>query len=414
MLRRMNPIWVYIVISAGITLANTTIFTALAVYYIETVGMNPLQLVLVGTVLEGTILLCELPTGVVADTYSRRLSVIVGMFVLSAAYWLEGSLPFFLGILLAEAVRGVGETFLSGALDAWLADEVGEAQLGAAYLRASQISRVVGLFALGLSVVLASISVRLPIYAAASVYLLLGVFLVLAMTERGFTPQPATNRNPLHAMRATLRDGTMVVRGRPLLIALLVISVFGGAASEGFDRLNEAHLLQTIGLPSLGTRSPVAWFALIAALGELLGFLFVGGLQRRLETLSQDSRRTAQTLFYLHGASLLATLLFALAGNLLLAIMALLLRAVLGALAGPLLSTWTAQQIDPQVRATVLSLRSLSDATGQTLGGPGVGAIGLRSLRAALVAAALLMLPALPLFARAARNPAKAPAAVAE
>ncbi|NJM08026.1 hypothetical protein HC891_20305 [Candidatus Gracilibacteria bacterium] len=81
-----------------------------------------------------------------------------------------------------------------------------------------------------------------------------------------------------------------------------------------------------------------------------------------------------------------------------------MLRAVLSALAGPLYNAWTIQQIDPQVRATVLSLRSLSDATGQTLGGPGVGALGLRSLRIALVASALLMLPALPLFARAGRN----------
>jgi hypothetical protein len=41
-------------------------------------GLNPLQLVLVGTVLEATAFLAEIPTGVLADVYSRRWSVIVG------------------------------------------------------------------------------------------------------------------------------------------------------------------------------------------------------------------------------------------------------------------------------------------------------------------------------------------------
>ena len=78
---RLDAYRLYLIMGAAGSLFGSMIFTGLTVYYVQTVGMNPLQLVLVGTVLEATVLLCEVPTGVLADTYSRRLSVIIG-FVL--------------------------------------------------------------------------------------------------------------------------------------------------------------------------------------------------------------------------------------------------------------------------------------------------------------------------------------------
>ena len=86
----------------------------------------------------------EVPTGIVADVFSRRLSIILGRLLLAVAFVFEGSVPVFAAILLAEVVRVVGETFLSGASQAWLAGEVGEARVGAIFLRAAQLRRVAG------------------------------------------------------------------------------------------------------------------------------------------------------------------------------------------------------------------------------------------------------------------------------
>ena len=147
---------IYLILSGGTQLANTMIFTVLAVYYVTMIGMNPLQLVLVGTVLEATIFLFEIPTGVVADTFSRRLSVIIGMFVLGVAFVLEGSIPLVVTVMLAEAIRGVGETFISGAREAWITDEVGEEQIARVFLRATQVRQVAALLGIGASVSLAS------------------------------------------------------------------------------------------------------------------------------------------------------------------------------------------------------------------------------------------------------------------
>ncbi len=67
-------------------------------------------------------------------------------------------------------------------------------------------------------------------------------------------------------------------------------------------------------------------------------------------------------------------------------------------------NTWLVRQIDPRVRATVLSMRGLLNALGQAGIGPAIGAVGNRSLRAALVIAGLLITPTLVLYARALRH----------
>ena len=58
------------------------------VYHLEVVGLGPFQLVLVGTVLETSCFLFEVPTGVVADLYSRRRSVLIGIFLYGAGFLL--------------------------------------------------------------------------------------------------------------------------------------------------------------------------------------------------------------------------------------------------------------------------------------------------------------------------------------
>jgi DHA3 family tetracycline resistance protein-like MFS transporter len=101
---------------------RTMYWTAAVYFYISVVGLDPFRLVLVGTALEIVILLGEVPTGVVADVYSRRLSVIVGVALMGLGFALDGWLAAFWATLLAQLVWGLGATFTSGAAAAtWAA-----------------------------------------------------------------------------------------------------------------------------------------------------------------------------------------------------------------------------------------------------------------------------------------------------
>lgn len=408
--RAVHVYWFY---DGALSFAGALHAATLALYYIQMVGMNPLQLVLVGTVLEGTILLFEIPTGVVADTYGRRRSVIIGTLIIGAAFLLEGARPLVWLVLLAEAIRGFGWTFLSGALDAWLADEAGEQALGAVYLRSGQIARLCSLAGIGVGVALTQISLAAPVLAGGVVYLLAAVGLIWRMPETQFRPLPRSQKRAWDDLRATLRGGAAVLRARPVLLTLLLVNLIGGAASEGFDRLWEAYLLTGLGLPQIGSLSAPAWFGLINAAGLLLTLAITELLLKRLERLSQAQPALAAVLAVSNLLAAGLTLGFALAGSFWAALGLVLLRSAVMAIYNPLYSTWLARNIDPQVRATVISITSQSNALGQVAGGPWVGALAeSRSLRAALSVAAVLLTPASLLFAaiRNRREPAAQPA----
>ncbi|MFN8564067.1 MAG: hypothetical protein U0703_21170 [Anaerolineae bacterium] len=116
--RRFDALPIYLMLEGASALVIQLVVTIYVVYYAQTVGLDALQIVLIGTAFEGTIFLFEIPTGVVADVYSRRLSVIVGVALTGVALLVEGLIPQFGAILLAEVVAGIGATFMSGATEA--------------------------------------------------------------------------------------------------------------------------------------------------------------------------------------------------------------------------------------------------------------------------------------------------------
>src|SRR5207247_6792766 len=70
-------------------------FIVTAVYFVREVDMSPLQLVLVGTVMVVAVFLFEVPTGAIADTYGRRLSLVIAFGVQGAAVVVVCSVPSF-------------------------------------------------------------------------------------------------------------------------------------------------------------------------------------------------------------------------------------------------------------------------------------------------------------------------------
>ena len=114
---------IYLGIRGSFAFFFTLWATVAAVYRIEVVHLDPLRLVLLGTALEVAVFLFEVPTGVFADTYGRRRSVITGCILMGCGFALEGAIPEFIAVLAAQAIWGVGYTFISGALEAWIADE---------------------------------------------------------------------------------------------------------------------------------------------------------------------------------------------------------------------------------------------------------------------------------------------------
>ncbi len=391
-MRNRNAAFYYLFLQGFSTLAFTLITIVNLIYQVETVHLNALQLVLVGTVLEASAFLFEIPTGIVADLYSRRLSVLIGLVLIGLGFTLEGLIPFFWAVAATQVIWGIGFTFTSGAQEAWLADEIGEERMSPILLRAEQISQLCMLLAIPLSVGLALIQINLPIVIGGLLHILLAIFLFFTMPEDGFHPLPREEREGWRQMGQTLREGIKAVRFHPVLLTLFLATAFAGMSSEGYDRLWTKHMLDTIHLPALWHLPVVMWFGIISMVTALLSILAMEIIQRRVDTL----KHAAWTLLLLDSARMVTIGVFALAGQFGLAVAAVLATSLVRTIRQPIYTSWLNQRLDSNVRATINSLASQVDALGQIIGGPFIGLIAtIGSLRGALVATALVLLPTL-------------------
>ena len=392
----------YLLLSGIQSFALTMAFTINLVYQVQQVGLNPLQLVLIGTCLELTAFLTEIPTGIVADVYSRRLSVILGFICLGAGFIVEGAFPLFEALLIAQVVMGVGYTFLSGAKQAWIVDEIGQARAAPAFLRSSQVAQVSGFVAIFVSVALASISLQITIVCAGLLLLVLALLLILVMPEQGFQRATQQDRETWSALYSTFRAGLSLIRGHRLLLLIMIATVIHGAFSEGFDRLWTAHLLQNFSLPALGNLDDVVWFGIISAVGTPFSLLATELIRRRVDVTS--SRAVAMTLLVVYAVMIVSVLSFGLGGSFLMVLIGLWLTGALRQVRNPLMEAWINQHTESDVRATVLSIQGQADAFGQIAGGPAVGLIGLLlSIRIAISISALMLVPILSVLRRTLR-----------
>ena len=360
-----------------------------------------MQLVLVGTLLEVTCFLGEIPTGIVADLYSRRLSVLIGLVLIGTGIVLQGALPVFWAVLLAQIVWGIGYTFTSGATEAWITDEIGEGNVQPVFTRAEQLGLAMtftGTIAAG---GLGIVDLRLPIVLAGIGYVVLAGVLVLVMPEGNFHRTPRDEWETFAHMRRSFTDGLAQVHRRPVVRSFFLISLLVGLSSEVFDRLWAARLIEEFTFPSVfGTDSSAVWFALIVLIGTLVSLL-VSLVVNRVGTKTVNDLHPNALLAVLVLIQVAGVLGLALLGNLWLALAAIWVRDAARVVAYPIQAAWLNRNVDSRSRATVLSMNSQTDALGQVVGGPPLGALATRtSIPVALIVSAGILAPAAAIYAR--------------
>jgi len=385
-------------------------WVVMSVYLVSELDLSPLQLVLMGTAMETAVFLFEIPTGVVADTYSRRLSLIIGYLGMGLTWTLVGvfSAPWL--IIALWGLWGLSHTFTSGAYEAWITDEVGVDRVGRLFLVGARIWYVGAVLGLILQVAIGIFSLRSGVIVGGAITIACGLLCIFLMPETGFRRRPRAERgSALAEMRTTAAGGVRFAWAAPVIMLLVGVQLFMGMSAEAFDRLKEAHFLRDVGLPAVGDLDPVVWFGIFWLVGMILGFLATGWLIKRFER--HGRRFVTSALVVLTAIEMVTMLVFALTGAVWLAIAALLGVFFARDLASPLYTIWLNSQItDSSVRATVLSISGQANAIGQAGGGPALGAIGnVWGIRAALALGAAVVAPALALYGRAIAHEGREP-----
>lgn len=417
----VSPYRVYLVLECGMSFLLGISYATITVYWVTAGRLNPMQLVLLGTGLELSYFLFQLPTGALADLVSRRLCTLAGLFVIGLALIGEGLSAGFANLLAAQAVLGLGAALNNGAQEAWvaseLADDVGDDRMTGVYLRATQLGLVATVAGSLLAGALALAGLQVPLLIGGSGVCVLALGAAVVMPERNFQPVGGSGSTPGHAGRrdlalvagqargllvGQLRATRRAVVAVPGLVLLLIMTLFAGLWSESFDRLWGAFLLRDIAFPHVGL-PPAEWFSLFACAAALLGLGATELVRRRTERLGPDS--VAGGLLAVTVAIALAVVTMATASVFGVVVAGYLAVAVLRPVLDPLLSGWLVSRIDQAVRATALSAKDMCDSAGQIAGGPVIGLIGtLASLRIALLAGAAALAPAVACVAAASRR----------
>ncbi len=397
MVNKLSAYKTYLLFSAITAMCFSLVATVMIVYHIEIVHLNPLQLMLVGTTLELACFIFEIPTGIVADVYSRKLSIVIGGVLTGVGFILEGSISSFVFVLVAQIVWGLGSTFISGSLEAWIAEEEKNKDLDEIYIKGAQAGQIGAFIGIVLSTVIANFSVRLPIIVSGVLFIILALFLWLYMPENNFKPSAPGDLNTFKKMVYTFKSGLKFVKSKSIIMILLAVTLFYGLSSEGYDRLSNAHFLQDTTLPKLGNLSSVTWFGIFGILGMILSFIVMHFMAKNLK--NEDNRKNGKLLLCINILYISSMLIFALTRNFSLMLIAYLATNTFRIINEPIFSAWLNGHIDDNSRATVLSINGQMNSLGQILGGPIIGIIATNiSVSIGIVCTSLLVAPVLVLY----------------
>jgi MFS transporter, DHA3 family, tetracycline resistance protein len=414
----IDPKHLYIGIEVAESFFVAITYTTAVVYRVTSGHLNALQLILLGTMLELSYFVVQLPTGILADIASRKLCVIAGRFLVAAGFLMQGFSPGFRVQLIAQIPVGIGAALTFGAQQAWLADEAGETELTPVFLRATQFGLVGVIAGSILSGVLASLGLDVPFLVGGALTGALALALLFVMPETNLRP-PAravsagtVTRQAWATLAGQVRQTHRAMVVVPGLVLLLGMLFCVGMWNESFDRLWGAYLLKDIKFPHPFGLGTVLWFSVLggvemgsvlAVATALLGLAATEWATRRTNRLGPAS--VVSTLLALTIATAVGVVGMAASRTFAFAIVAYLAVVTMRPLFSPLVTGWVVGRVDSSVRATALSATDMFDSGGQIVGGPIVGVIGvLATIRIALVAGAVALAPAAGLLVAATRK----------
>jgi DHA3 family tetracycline resistance protein-like MFS transporter len=399
MIKKISAYKIYLLYSGITALLFSLVTTVMIVYHIENVHMNPLQLILVGTVLEAVCFIFEIPTGIVADVYSRKLSIIIGLILIGIGFTIEGSIPIFSAVIISQVVWGIGSTFTSGSVDAWIAEEENKnVDFNQIYLRAAQAGQIGSVIGIILATILGNFSVRIPILLSGVLFVVFALFLVLFMPENSFRPCAPEDINTYEKMVYTMKRSVGFIKSKPTISLLLLVTLFYGLSSEGYDRLSTAHFLRDTTLPKLWNLQPVTWFGIFGIAGMVLSAISMQFIIKRLRANSKI--RSAVILLITNTLSIMSMAVFALTRDFSIMLIAYLSTNMFRSVNEPILNAWINRHIDDNARATILSTNGQINSLGQIIGGPFIGVLAANiSVSFGIACTAILLTPVIVLYA---------------
>ena len=384
---------------AGLHSLAASLIWGVHTLFLVAAGLTLAEVFLVHAATAAAVVVFEVPTGVVADARGRRASVaasaaflFAGTLLYLLASWSDGGVVLF---GLGAVALGIGNTFYSGAAEAWLVDALERAghrgSLTGVLARGQLITGATSLVGTLAGGFLGALELAVPFMARAVLLVLVAAMALRWMEEPVRAPEP-TKAGGWAEMTRLARASVVFGWRRPTVQLLLLV----GFVQYGF--LTWAYQAWPPWfLDLLGRDTP--WVAGVVSALVTLAAMAGNACVDRLARNPDEGRSSGLVAAGLLSAAAVMT---GLAGSFIGALAGLLLVSALHGMVGPLVQSALHRELTAEHRATVVSFDSLLRNAGATLGQSGLGFWANGSgIAAGYVLGGLLSTLALPLWARA-------------
>ena len=397
---------VYLTLTLGNTLAASFIWGINTLFLLDA-GLSNLEAFAANAFFTAGMVLFEVPTGVVADVWGRRVSYLLGTLTLAGStflYWLLWvmSAPFWPWAIVSMLL-GLGFTFFSGAVEAWLVDALHYAQYEGTLEAVMGKGQMVGGAAMLGGSVLGGViaqATNLGVPFLMRVGVLAAMFFVAGrmMKDLGFTPEPSAH--PLQDVKKLFHESVDYgLRNPPVRWMMLAAPFASGVGIYTFYAL-QPYLLELWG-------NPKAYSVAGLAAAIVAGAQIVGGYLAPFFRKLFRKRTSALILATFATAGVLAAL--GLTNSFWVALVLLTFWAMIFAAEMPIRQAYLNDMIPSRQRATVLSFDSLMGSSGGVVIQPVLGKVAdVYSYSTSLVTGALIQLAAAPFLLRSRQEGAPA------
>ena len=189
-------------------------------------------------------LIFEIPTGVVADKYSRKISTIIGLILFEGYLILTYVGNNIIVLVIAAILQGVGYTFVSGAQSAIFVDSIIKMDQKDKLSFYASISRLAGYSGLAISALVGGILASKFSYNF--VYLVQIIFFALPIILMLFVKEPKIDNNN----EEKLEDVTSInvlkfIKNTPILMYIIAINAFIAIAFIAIDGYYSNYLISS-------------------------------------------------------------------------------------------------------------------------------------------------------------------------
>jgi MFS family permease len=362
----------YLVLSQFVWLPTSLIIGVNTLFLLDG-GLDNVQAFAANAIYTLGLVLFEIPTGMVADTWGRRTSYLLGAGVQLVGnllyFWMWYTNGPFWGWAIASLLLGFGYTFFSGALEAWVVDALKDAghekDLDRVFAKnqiVTGVAMLVGTIAGGFIADIAALGT--PYVVRAGLQLVSFIVALAIMKDIGFTPERSAGFVKQVKKLATA-GWTYGVKNREVRWVMLAAPFYMGTGIYGFYAA-QPYLLDLFGdQQAIGVAGIAA--AGIAATQVAGGFAvpYIRRLfTRRTHILMACAMLTTASLLLMGTSQIFAVV-----------VTLLVLWAISFAANAPVRQAYINSLIPSRERATVLSFDSMVNSTGGVVFQPILGRV---------------------------------------